>query len=568
MTAHHETQHASGSWRLSGLLWVLTLILAAATSWALAMWISATSARAAEVAQPSDAPLTSAQARHLLVRTGFAPPPAAVDALVGRPRSSVIDELIQNAKNRQTQTPAPKLSVPDPVLNTGTPEQRQAVRREQTREGLDIKAWWVQEMLDSPAPLAERMTLFWHSHFATSQQKVLRSVAIWNQHQTLRTNALTSFGPMLHAISKDPAMLVYLDGANSRKEAPNENFAREVMELFTLGEASAGGGYTERDIKEAARAFTGWSIERADFSYRFRPALNDTGDKQVLGKTVKTGEQVLDLLIAHPATARHLMGKLWKEFVSEQPSSAQEQADFDAAVRAFAASGLDTSAVLRSLLASPSFWDERNRLALIKSPLDYVVGMVRQFGVAGADAMPLALASAQFGQNLLYPPNVKGWPGNKEWINATTLLDRKRFAEQIFATRPRAPSQPMAMPADGGMMAAPPPVSQAASSPMLTAEGGAAQGRGSVLQAIRLIGQTDGKAAAQRTVGGIAALKVPVESVLAGVGAGVDRVPDADAALRLATLVLATQPTFAIADGTVGVAYLRALVLDPAYQLK
>jgi uncharacterized protein (DUF1800 family) len=275
------------------------------------------------------------------------------------------------------------------------------------------------------------MTLFWHGHFATSQQKVVRADAMWRQHQVLRANALGSFRDMLHAVARDPAMLVYLDGARSRKEAPNENFAREVMELFTLGEATQGGGYTEQDIREAARAFTGWSLEQGDF--RFRPALHDFGTKTVLGKSGNfDGDQVLDVLLDQPQAARFMVEKLWFEFVSPAP----DPREVDRIALRFRSSNYDIAVAMRELLLTKDFWDPANRNSLVKSPVDLIVGAVRELSIQPQDVKPMVLKCAQLGQNLLVPPNVKGWPGYTEWINATTLLERRRFADQLVAYVP------------------------------------------------------------------------------------------------------------------------------------
>ncbi|OYY87987.1 MAG: hypothetical protein B7Y42_14950, partial [Polaromonas sp. 28-63-22] len=184
--------------------------------------------------------LSPAEARHLLVRTGFAPRQNEVDALTGQPGATAVSALIAAAQASKPQHPPPDFVLqppPVPYRLLAGKEEQQAQRQQQLREGLALKTWWVREMIDSPTPLRERMTLFWHNHFATSQQKVTRSLAMWQQHLLLRDQALGNFRVLLHGVAKDPAMLVYLDGANSRKEAPNENFAREVMELFTLGEA-------------------------------------------------------------------------------------------------------------------------------------------------------------------------------------------------------------------------------------------------------------------------------------------------------------------------------------------
>ena len=250
--------------------------------------------------------LSEAEARHLLVRTGFAPDQNAVNALTAQPGARAVSALIAAVQASRPQHPPPDFvsqPAPVPYRLLGSKDEQQAQRQQQLREGLVLKSWWVREMIDSPTPLGERMTLFWHNHFATSQQKVTRSLAMWQQHLLLRGQALGNFRVLLHGIAKDPAMLVYLDGANSRKEAPNENFAREVMELFTLGEAGQGGRYTEQDVKEAARAFTGWSIERDDFSYRYRPAFHDTGSKTLMGQSGNfDGEAALDILLEQPAS--------------------------------------------------------------------------------------------------------------------------------------------------------------------------------------------------------------------------------------------------------------------------
>jgi len=381
--------------------------------------------------------LDADEARHLLIRTGFAPTAAEIDAITGRSAEQAVDDIIGAAKRAQFRHTLPQEAVAAPPaqreVQAMSQGERQMARRDQIREGIDIKEWWMREMIETPTPLAERMTLFWHGHFATSQQKVVRADAMWRQQQLLRASALGSFREMLHGVARDPAMLVYLDGARSRKEAPNENFAREVMELFTLGEATQGGGYTEQDIREAARAFTGWSLERDDFSFRFRPALHDFGPKTVLGKSGDLdGDQVLDILLDQPQAARFIVEKLWVEFVSPTP----DPREVESIAQRFRASNYDIAVAMRELLLSRDFWDVANRNSLVKSPVELVVGAVRELGVRNLDLKPLVQKSAQLGQNLLAPPNVKGWPGYTEWINATTLLERRRFADQLVAYMP------------------------------------------------------------------------------------------------------------------------------------
>jgi len=446
--------------------------------------------------------LDSEQARHFLIRTGFAPTQAEVDALTGQSAQVAVADALARARASRPIHPAPDFvsqPPPTPYGQLKTKDEQQAMRQQQLREGLVLKTWWMQEMMESGAPLQERMTLFWHNHFATSQQKVVRSQAMWNQHQLLRTHALGSFATLLHVVAKDPAMLVYLDGANSRREAPNENFAREVMELFTLGEATHGGGYSEQDIREAARAFTGWSIERDTFSFRFRPAFHDAASKTVLGRSGNfDGDAVLDVMLAQDAAARFIVTKLWKEFVSPTPDAREVQR----IAQQFRSSGYDTSTALRELLLTDAFWATDNAGSLVKSPVELVVGTVRQFGIRYSDVTPFAQRSAQLGQNLLMPPNVKGWPGYTDWINASTLLARKRFTEQLLR------------------------------------------------------------------FDGMANVSFDADRWLAGYGGRADSEPSDELKARLALVLLASNATQSIAPGTVGIAYLRSLTLDPAYQLK
>jgi uncharacterized protein (DUF1800 family) len=393
-------------------------------------------AASASMAHASSSHLSADEARHLLIRTGFAPSQAEVAAITGKSAQQVVDQMIAAAKQSVPIHALPNEAIAAPSIrdvSAMSREERRMARRDQIREGIEIKEWWMREMVESPTPLAERMTLFWHGHFATSQQKVVRAEAMWRQHVLLRANAVGNFRDLLHGVARDPAMLVYLDGARSRKEAPNENFAREVMELFTLGEASQGGGYSEEDIREAARAFTGWSIDREDFSFRMRPALHDGGVKTVLGRSGNfDGDQVLDVLLAQPQAARFITEKLWREFVSPQP----DPRAVDRIAQRFHSSGYDISVVLRELFLSDAFWDPANRDSLVKSPVELVVGAVRELGLHPQDYRPMVLKCAQLGQNLFVPPNVKGWPGYTEWINATTLLERRRFADQLASYIP------------------------------------------------------------------------------------------------------------------------------------
>ena len=460
--------------------------------------------------------MTPLQARHLLVRTGFAPTQAEVDKLVGKSAQSAVADIMTSVLAAKPKYPPPAFvshPPPIPANQLATVEERQEQRRAQIAEGVQLKAWWLREMLETPHPLAERMVLFWHNHFSTSQQKVVRSQAMWRQHLLFRNHALGSFANLLHDIAKDPAMLVYLDAANSRRDAPNENFAREVMELFTLGEASQGGGYTEQDIKEVARAFTGWSVERDDFSFKFRKPQHDDSSKTVMGLTgMFDGSDVLNIMLAQPACGQFIVTKLWHEFVSPTPDAKEVKR----IAQRLQQNNYVVSGALADLFTTLAFWEASNRGSLIKSPVDLVVGTVRQFGFSYSEVMPFVLKTAQLGQNLLMPPNVKGWPGHTDWINATTLLERKNFTQQLF----------------------------------------------------RSTGQSVENTAMLKVGKATSSISFDADAFLRPYDGRSDGVPNDATKTTIAVVLLASDATQNIANGTVGIAYLRTLTLDPAYQLK
>lgn len=316
-----------------------------------------------------------------------------------------------------------------------------------------VAIWWTARMLVTTRPLQEKMTLFWHDHFATSGSKVNAGAMMVAQNEILRANATGRFEKMLLQVSQDPAMLFWLDNQYNVKGKPNENFAREVMELFTLGI----GNYTETDIKEAARAFTGWSIRRTTVSqgdqkrgqseYFFRPFQHDSGTKTVLGKTGElNGEDVIAHLCELPRTAEYLTNKIWEWFAYPGP-------DKDLVGRladVYRRSNLDTKVLLRSIMESPEFYSEKAERATWKNPVDFVVVTLRQLGVGqvlqqmignGSDEQapgrlgPAASsyqAMKQMGMQLLYPPDVAGWDGGAAWVSTATMVERISWAEKLF----------------------------------------------------------------------------------------------------------------------------------------
>ncbi|NML31303.1 DUF1800 domain-containing protein [Paraburkholderia antibiotica] len=482
-------------------------------------------------------------ARFFLTRIGFAPSNTELAHYTGLTRAQAVAEVLASARTEAVLPPPEWIIEPIPTRaerNAWTEDQR---REQQKRRGEHyelLRAWWVREMLTGPSPLTERMTLFWHNHFTSAQDKVPYPQLMARQNLLLRRHALNHFGELLHDVAKDPAMLQYLDGASNRKGRPNENFAREVMELFTLGE----GHYTQRDVGEAARAYTGWSLDPDTLAYTWLANRHDDGEKTVLGQTGPfDGDQVLDLLLARPETASFVTTKLWHEFVSDTP----EPARIEAIAGQFRASRYDIKVALRGLLLSDAFWRDDNRGVLVKSPIEFVVGTLRAFEVDYDDTAHFVAQIRALGENLFYPPNVKGWPGGTTWINSSTLLARKQFVEQLFRATERAKPMRMSGPASGKTMMG---VAQAA--PVSASAAG--QSRVVPQHAMARAGQ-----------GGV---RFDIADWLAHYGTSPAAKPGLSVELQLQHAVLPFTPVDAIATDSSASAYLQALLMDPAYQLK
>ena len=490
-------------------------------------------------------------ARHLLARTGFGPTDAEVRAYAMLTRAAAVAKLLHGTRAIALTAPPPSAADASPLwpprAENASVAEKQAFVQQQVRDGLALRAWWVQEMLATPSPLTERMTLFWHNHFVSAQPKVRVTQLMYRQNVTLRAHATGNFGTLLHALAKDPAMLVYLDSVQNRKGAPNENFAREVMELFTLGE----GHYTERDVKEAARAFTGWSLDRETGQFAYRPRAHDGGSKTVFGKTGPfDGDAVLDLLLARPETAQHVTAKLWREFVSPDP----EPEEVQRIGTRFRASNYDIKAALSELLLCDAFYARTNRGVLVKSPVEFVVGTLRSLDLRPEQALPFALAAAGMGQNLMSPPNVKGWPGGEAWINATTLLVRKQFVDRLT----RADGQPPAAAMDSRRRAdAVRDEMEGAAEADRSAQGLAATGAASAESARR-------QRLARQMERGLSSLHFDSARFMAQFP-GAAPVEQAAWAQRLLLPVLPQQPIDPAADA---LAVVRGLALDAAFQLK
>ena len=307
---------------------------------------------------------------------------------------------------------------------------------------LACQANWLYRMINTERPLEEKIALFWHGLFATAYFKLDHPKAVINQTNSFRRNGLGSFHTLLVELSKDPAMIFWLDNKDNHKDAPNENFGRELLELFSMGI----GNYSEDDVKACARAFTGWTIRNSeymticasrdsvwpyghlDWQFVYVPEDHDDSDKTFLGQTGQfNGEDIIDIICQHPATGWFIASKLYTFFVSDTPDEAATQV----LAEEFRKSGGDIRSVLRTLFLSDFFRSEAVRFARVKSPVELVVGTAR---LAGSRQFPdwtiinLAENSQYMGQELLNPPTVEGWHTGKEWIDTGTLVERVNLA--------------------------------------------------------------------------------------------------------------------------------------------
>jgi uncharacterized protein (DUF1800 family) len=292
-----------------------------------------------------------------------------------------------------------------------------------------LKAWWLFRMLLGPDPLGERLTLMWHNHFATGNQKVNDLAAMRRQNDLFRRFARAPFGELLNAAMRDPALLIWLDAPANRNGHPNENLARELMELFTLGI----GHYSEGDVKQAARALTGWTL--ADGAFLEFAANHDLGEKTILGQSGKwAGSDLIRLLLEHPATARRLAGRLCETFMGEgtvPPEGADELAE------GLRAHHLDIGWGVATILRSRAFFATANLGTRIVGPVEFVVAAVRALECLDPPPSTLSLAtwSTRIGQDLFYPPNVGGWAGGRTWLNSRGMIARVNFATALTSGR-------------------------------------------------------------------------------------------------------------------------------------
>lgn len=286
------------------------------------------------------------------------------------------------------------------------------------QDGAILGSWWLEQLHKTSYPLWERMCIFWHNHFTSSLQKVRWPQWMFGQHQLIRQHALGNFAELLRGIAKDPAMLAYLDGSKNIASSPNENFARELLELFTLGV----GHYTEQDIVNVARAFSGWNLDEPRGAFVFKANLHDQGRKQFLGRTGNfDGTDIIDILLKEDRTAEHIAEKFWKEFINYEQADPTIIKEWAAAFRD---SGYDIKVLLLKIITSSAFWNSTQRGSLIKSPVEFTLGLIRELQIPFDEYTALRKVNQQLGQELFNPPDVKGWRGGNDWITNTRLIRR------------------------------------------------------------------------------------------------------------------------------------------------
>ena len=476
-------------------------------------------------------------ARHLLSRTAFGATPAEIHTLESLDYAAAVDRLL--GKPHAAATPAPNW------VNEGPAFVRQQQQAAAAKKGVDgkplqiaqpiremareLRNWWVEEMLATDQPLVERMTLFWHNHFTSSIQKVRYVPSLYWQNALFRREAFGNFATLLKEVARDPAMLIYLDGTRSVARQPNENFGRELLELFTLGE----GHYSEADIKAAARAFTGWSIDRETGRFQNNSQLHDDGEKTFLGQTGRFGgDEIIAILLRHPRTAETIVEKLWREFVSLKP----DQAEIKRLAASFRSGGYEMKPLLRALFLSQPFRDPASRAALLKSPGDLVVGTVHLLGLPVPEKTQLVRMMAGLGQSPFDPPNVKGWRGGESWITTYTLLLRQQFLRRIVEATTVTSME-------GGMMAARPSRRTDRRQPTPGAE-----------EAMQM-------AEPARPVEGRSLRNAGAEAKLGPTLLGVD-------SATIARTLLPGKPIDGLDTNASPGAVVAAAMLDPAYQLK
>jgi uncharacterized protein (DUF1800 family) len=378
--------------------------------------------------------LNFVEARHLVSRTGIGTEWNEVNRVSKLTLNQAIHQLLK--QNNQRTPAVPKFSSWKKMEALQNNKSRKMmVRRIAKLEGKSLQSWWIKHLLTTKTPFLERMTLFWHNHFPSSILKTNQASFLHRQNLLFRRHALGNYASLLRSIAKDPAMLLYLDGHNNTKESPNENFAREILELFTLGQKH----YKHKDIVAAAKAFTGWTVN-AQGHFIDNKAQHDNSIKTFMGHSGNfSGDHIINILLKQPRTAEVVAEKMWKEFINDSRPNPHIMKKW---ANVFRKSNYSISNLLKTVLTSREFWDKRNRGALTKSPIQLAIGTLR--------SLPYKLPRhgiehrlSILGQGVFEHPSVKGWSGGSNWISTQSLLLRAGLLNELTGA-PLIPNGPVA----------------------------------------------------------------------------------------------------------------------------
>jgi len=374
--------------------------------------------------------MTQEEARHLISRTGFGAAPHEIEAMTGKSYAEGIAQILDGLSATPSR-PMPRWTelwgYPADFIWALGQTEAELFETNRYMELEELAGWWMAEMVATPSPMTERLTLFWHDHFATSAEDHANSQWVANQNQFFRANAAGNFSDLAHGILRDPAMLVYLTNVENFADAPNENLGREFLELFTLGE---GRGYTQDDVRAAARMLTGHSVAEITAPiYTFYPEDHDHGSKTLLGQTGRfDAADLARIALSDPNFGPYIVEKLWREFISDTP----DPAEVARLTELWKANDLDLKLLLDAMLNSDAFWDPANRGRLVKSPIELLVGTIRTLGLDYPNATALAWFSAELNQMPFHPPNVGGWPSGTEWITDATATGRSTLITYLL----------------------------------------------------------------------------------------------------------------------------------------
>jgi uncharacterized protein (DUF1800 family) len=395
-------------------------------------------------------PFDAVKAAHFLNRAGFGGTSAEVSQIVALGPTGAAAALVNfpdQSADEQDAKDVPDMSAIDGYPKSfrelremfvgKTLEERQAIQKKYQAANAQADAadidWWLRRMAYGPHPLQEKLALFWHGHFTTSAKDERSALLMWEQQELLRKMAAGDFGQFVRAISRDPAMLDYLNNTQNHKGQPNENYARELMELFTLGI----GNYSEKDVKESARAFTGWTHDGDQFVNNFRQ--HDDGEKTFMGQAGNfDGDDIISIILKQPACPKFIASELFSYFVYDD----MEEGLADSLGQLFADGGMQIRPFMQTILTSRAFYSEKAIGAQIKSPIQLVVGTCRLLGIELPPVAMLRGPLTNMGQFPMLPPNVKGWAGGRSWINASTLF--VRYNTGVFLASGRAPGDSQA----------------------------------------------------------------------------------------------------------------------------